>query len=127
MEAARERLAQLAGEEGDLKTAVEQLRAVVALKAGDAAPRLALTEALVGLGDLRGAEAQLQAVLDKDPKSLQAKLSLGMVDAKRATLAHSPDDRHRLTEKARKLITEVLAVQPDNVAASRVLASLDKR
>jgi tetratricopeptide (TPR) repeat protein len=106
MEAARERLAQLAAEEGDLKMAAQQLRALVALKA---------------------AETQLQAVLDKDPKSLQAKLSLGMVAAKRAADAHNPDDRQRFSEKARKLIQEVLAVQPDNVAASRVLASLDKK
>ena len=127
MEASRERLAQLAGEEGDLKTAAMQLRALVALKAGDPGARLALTEALVGIGDLRGAESQLQAVLDKDPKSLQAKLSLGIIAAKRAEEAHSPDDRLRFVEKARKLIKDVLAVQPDNVAASRVLASLDKK
>jgi tetratricopeptide (TPR) repeat protein len=127
MEAARERLAQLAAEEGDLKMAAQQLRALVALKAGDPGARLALTQVLVELGDLRAAETQLQAVLDKDPKSLQAKLSLGMVAAKRAADAHNPDDRQRFSEKARKLIQEVLAVQPDNVAASRVLASLDKK
>lgn len=123
--AARERLAQLLSENGDLPGAAEQLRALVALHGGNADARLALAGTLFSGGDLRGAEDQLRKVLHADGKNLQAKLSLAAVVAKRAELENDLVERRRLNEQARKLAADVLAVQPDNAIASRIVASID--
>ncbi|MHB8418626.1 MAG: tetratricopeptide repeat protein [Myxococcales bacterium] len=123
---ARERLAQISAEGGDYPAAAEQLRALVALHGGDAQARQALVEVLVAGGDVRGAEIQLQRVLKKDPKNLQAKLSLAAVLARRAEETHDAVERRRRSSRARELASEVLAVQPDNAVASRVIAALDK-
>ncbi|HUB06441.1 MAG TPA: tetratricopeptide repeat protein [Myxococcales bacterium] len=123
---ARERLAQLSAEGGDLATTVAQLRAVVALHGGDAQSRLALADALAAEDDLRGAESQLQRILDGDGKNLQAKLSLAAVLERRAEETHDVVERRRRAQRARALAEQVLAVQPDNVTASRVIAAIDK-
>ncbi len=126
LEQARERLAQLDAEGGDLAGTVAQLRAVVALHDGDAPSRLTLAEALVAAGELKEAEAQLGRVLDADPKNLQAKLSLAAVLERRAEGTRDAVERRRRAQRARDLAQQVLAVQPDNAAASRVIAAVDK-
>ncbi len=123
--AARERLAQLLSENGDLPGAAQQLRAIVALHGGDADSRLALAGTLFLGGDLHGAETQLRKVIERAGTNLQATLTLAAEVAKEAEATHDPVERRRLNDQARQLAGEVLALQPDNAVASRLVATID--
>ncbi len=125
LEAARDRLGEMEFDEGDGKDAVAQLRALVAIRHGDPKTRLRLASALSLVGDLPGADRELQAVLKKDPKNLAAQLGLGGIDVQRALEAKAPDVRRQFADAARKRLHDVLAQQPDNAAATRLLAALD--
>ncbi len=127
LEEARAKLEELAVDAGDVQTAIAQSQALVGLLGGKPMARLLLTRALALAGDLEGAEAQLHAILESDPKNLQAKIDLAAIDVKRSMNAASPEDRHRLTDRARKLLGEVLADQPENAAANQLLATLAKK
>lgn len=124
---AHDRLAQMAFDEGDGPAAVRQLGALLALRGKDPKIRARLAAALALAGDVAGAEGQLRAILAAKPGDLSARVGLAAIELKEAGEANRPETRERYADSARKLLRGVLAEQPDNVAAARLLATLDAR
>ena len=121
------RLGDLALEGRDHVTALRLFRTLVTLAPEDPAARgkLALVHQLEG--DWPAADAQLHAVVDKDPENAEFLLRLGVLHTERFTKAKTADERNAASAEAAKWLAKVLEKQPDNTIASRALETVNAR
>jgi tetratricopeptide (TPR) repeat protein len=124
LERAYARLGALAMQRSDAKAALTAYHSLVVLQPEDAGAHKAMAQAHELAGEYDQAEAELQGILSRDPKELDARLRLGFLYAALAQRLTGAADRDRRRAQAQKTFGEVLDQQPENVAASRALQEL---
>ncbi len=117
-------LGNAAAERGDTKEATRHLRAWSLLDPRRTQPRLLLARTLAAAGDLDATERELKGVLELEEDNLEAHLSLGAVYVRRHSETPGPELREAYARMAKEHLDRVLAVQPDNPAARRLVAEI---
>lgn len=119
------RLGQMALQISDFAQAKAWLKRLVTLQPKDRGARLSLGAALVGDGDLDGAEAIYAGLLKEDSKDVESLMRMGLLFLERRKLEETnPEKARALGDAAAKWFEKVLDVQPQNVFAARMLQSL---
>jgi tetratricopeptide (TPR) repeat protein len=99
---------------GNASTALTFLNTVVKARPGWGYPRYLRGQALLDLGDLAGAEAELLAVVKADPKSAEINTSVGRLYAAKTDFA-----------RARTYFNRALDLEPDSILALNGLVAAD--
>ena len=116
------RLARI-GPSANAQPAVEPLHRAAALSPADTGLQLLLARAEAQSGQAPAARARLEGLADKRPDDAEVLLRLAMLlYEERGNAAASA--REQLTERLQALLEKVLALQPQNAAASRLLTAL---
>ncbi len=121
---AYERLGAIALQAGDYAQAARWLKPLTVLRPDDPATHIGYSSALHGQGNLEGAQRELEQILNKDPKNLEALSRLGTLLAQRRMETKDPVLAKALGEQAARCFEAVLDQQPQNVYAAKMLQSL---
>jgi Flp pilus assembly protein TadD len=106
-----------------LPNALDPLQQAAALEPNDDALQLLLARAEMGAGQTVSARGRLERLAERRPEDAEVLLRLAMLlfDER----AHAPaSDRAALTQRVEALLQKVLALQPENAAANRLLSAL---
>lgn len=124
LQQAYSRLGELALTRGDATAALTNFHALVILNPDDSTSHKALAGAYELAGQYDKAEAELNGVVARDPKDLDALLRLGFLNEAMAKKAQTASERDQRKQQAQAAFQKVLDVQPENVAASRAIEEL---
>jgi tetratricopeptide (TPR) repeat protein len=118
------RLGELALERQDGAQARQYLEALASLNPDDASVRGLLANALLGVGDVRGADRELKRALQLQPENLEFSARLGLLHADIFHKATGAQERQAERAEATRYLEDVLKRQPENAIASRALEGL---
>jgi Flp pilus assembly protein TadD len=109
--------------ERNLPGALEPLQQAAVLQPGDDALQLLLARAEIAAGQSAPARIRLERLADRRPEDAEVLLRLAMLlyDERAHAAAPARDD---LTQRVESLLKKVLALQPENAAANRLLTAL---
>ena len=106
-----------------LPNALEPLQQAALLQPGDDALQLLLARAEIAAGQPAPARTRLEKLAEKKPDDAEVLLRLAMLLFDERARAAAPE-RRDLTQRVETLLQRVLALQPENAAANRLLTAL---